>query len=105
MARWSPEDWETTGASPLSTSVDVMRNGTLPLDAGAEGAHRFSYNVNRTGDDYQTAGSRGDTGFGKRCGHIGRLIDLDGHAAGSLANLVRRGGARVLDVRGDHAIG
>src|ERR1700745_4065299 len=74
-------------------------------DANAEQAHRFSYNVNRTGDDYQTPGSRDDTCLGQRRSDVGSLFDVDRDAPGSLANL--RGGrrARIFDVGGDNTVG
>src|SRR5437660_11845873 len=71
-------------------------------DAGAERAHRFSYNVNGTGDDYQTPGSRDDTCAGQRSSDVGSLVDVDRDALGSLANLGSGRRARDGDAGGDY---
>src|SRR5580765_2243121 len=96
---------DAAGTSPLSTSVDGFLKGTLLFDASAERSHRFSYNVNRTGDDHQAVCASSGTGLGKGGGHVGGVLDVDRHAGSSCANFSGGCGPRVLDVGGDHTIG
>src|SRR5215470_15814 len=91
--------------SPLSISVDGFFKDTVLFDAGTKGPHRFSYNVNRTGNHHQTARSCDGTGLSKRGGDVGSLVNVDGYPGSRFAYFGRGRGARIFDVSGDHTVG
>src|SRR5438477_1198493 len=91
--------------SLLSTSVDGSFKGTSLFDAGTEGSHRFSYNVNRTGNHHQAARAGGGTGLEERRGDVGSLVDVDGDPGGGTADFGGGCGARIVHLRGNDPLG
>jgi hypothetical protein len=80
----------------------------VPLDADAQGSHRFSYNVNRTGNYDQAVwpGKLAGSGPGPTL-HSRRLQCQmpDVTRAARLPDLIRGGRARIVGVGHDHVAG